>query len=72
MVRVGVAAENSVAVIFQLPEACLKMFQGAEFGVVDLDLVAEKVEQEPDEKIRDQHEACDVVRDHGRFERHQI
>ena len=64
MMRIGVTLEDAVAIELHLPEAGAKIFHRAEFGVVDLDLVSEKVEAQPQEEIRDQHEADPVVSDH--------
>ena len=72
MVRIRIAAENAVAVILQLPEAGLKVFERTQLRMIDLDLVGKKIEQKPDEKIGDQDKADHVVGDDGSFERHQI
>ncbi len=71
VVRVGVAPEDPVAVVLQLAQAAAEVLHRAQLGVVDLDLVREQVEQQPDEEVGDQHEPDPVVQVDRGAEGHQ-
>src|SRR5450759_4111808 len=70
--RIGIALEDAVAVIINLPEAADEMLPRAQFRMISPDPIGKDIEEEPYEKIGDQDEADEIVHSDRRPERHHI